>query len=263
MSNNLSRVLRQTAGGSAIFLLGVVAVGSQPPATVATSAASNLTTSRSTGSGAIAVRPAGWTAPNDERADRVAMRVAVREVAAAAEAAAAASAAAATAAATAARQTAVRTPATKSPHLTKTGAAAPAPPASTVGAGAAAAPDANTAVSSPPGNSAGYSFGYCTWWVSHKRLIPWHANAAQWWSIARSYGFAEGSTPRVGAVMVMGYGVGGASASSGHVGYVESVNPNGTFTISEMNWWGVPGGGWGKVDYRTVTSMAGIWGFIY
>jgi len=27
--------------------------------------------------------------------------------------------------------------------------------------------------------------------------------------------------------------------------------------------WGVPGGGWGKVDYRTVTSMTGILGFIY
>jgi len=33
--------------------------------------------------------------------------------------------------------------------------------------------------------------------------------------------------------------------------------------VSEMNWWGVPGGGWNRVDYRTVTSMRGILGFIY
>jgi len=86
--------------------------------------------------------------------------------------------------------------------------------------------------------------------------------AYQWWSLARAYGFAEGSTPRVGAVMVMGAGMAGASASSGHVAYVESVNANGSFLISEMNWYG-SGGGWGKVDYRTITSMSGILGFIY
>lgn len=125
-----------------------------------------------------------------------------------------------------------------------------------------AAPAA-AAVVAAPGNSAGYAFGYCTWWVSHKRYIPWHGMAAQWWSLARAYGFAEGPTPRVGAVMVMGYGMAGASASSGHVAYVESVNANGSFVISEMNWWGVAGGGWGKVDYRTITSLAGILGFIY
>lgn len=127
-------------------------------------------------------------------------------------------------------------------------ASAPAAPASSVVAA--------------PGNSAGYAFGYCTWWVSHKRFIPWHGLAYQWWSMARAYGFAEGSTPRVGAVMVMAAGIAGASASSGHVAYVEAVNPDGSFKISEMNWYGA-GGGWGKVDYRTITSMRGILGFIY
>lgn len=112
------------------------------------------------------------------------------------------------------------------------------------------------------GNSAGYAFGYCTWWASHKRAIPWHGLAYQWWSMARAYGFAEGSTPRVGAIMVMAAGAAGASAGSGHVAYVEAVNADGSFLISEMNWYGA-GGGWGKVDYRTITSMAGILGFIY
>jgi len=117
-------------------------------------------------------------------------------------------------------------------------------------------------VIAPAGNSAGYAFGYCTWWVSHKRYIPWHGLAYQWWSMARAYGFAEGSTPRVGAVMVMAAGVAGASASSGHVAYVEAVYPDGSFLISEMNWYGA-GGGFGKVDYRTIRSMRGILGFIY
>jgi surface antigen len=106
----------------------------------------------------------------------------------------------------------------------------------------------------------GFSYGYCTWWVAHKRSVPWRGNAAQWWWNARRFGFTEGVTPRAGAVMVMGTG---GSAPLGHVGYVEAVNPNGSFVVSEMNWWGVPGGGWARVDYRTVTSMRGILGFIY
>ena len=96
--------------------------------------------------------------------------------------------------------------------------------------------------------------------MAHKRYIPWRGNAAQWWWNARPFGFAEGATPRVGAVMVMG--VSGTSPQ-GHVAYVESVNPDGSFVVSEMNWWGVPGGGWNRVDYRTVTSLRGILGFIY
>jgi surface antigen len=60
--------------------------------------------------------------------------------------------------------------------------------------------------------------------------------------------------------MVMGIS---ASSPQGHVAYVEAINPNGSFLISEMNWWGVPGGGWGRVDFRTMTSMRGILGFIY
>jgi surface antigen len=110
------------------------------------------------------------------------------------------------------------------------------------------------------GGPTAFTYGYCTWWVSHKRTIPWRGNAAQWWWNARALGFAEGSVPRVGSIMVLGVS---RSSPSGHVAYVESVNPNGSFLVSEMNWWGVPGGGWGRVDYRTVTSTRGMLGFIY
>jgi surface antigen len=125
---------------------------------------------------------------------------------------------------------------------------------------ARANPPPSRAVGPVSGAANGFTYGYCTWWVAHKRYIPWRGNAAQWWWNARAFGAAEGSAPQAGAVMVMG--VSGTSPE-GHVAYVESVNPNGSFVVSEMNWWGVPGGGWGRVDYRTVTSMRGVLGFIY
>jgi surface antigen len=106
----------------------------------------------------------------------------------------------------------------------------------------------------------GFDYGYCTWWVANKRVIPWRGNAVEWWWNARPFGFAEGPTPRAGAILVLG--VSGTSPL-GHVAYVESVSPNGSFVVSEMNWWGVPGGGWNRVDYRTVTSMQDALGFIY
>lgn len=137
-----------------------------------------------------------------------------------------------------------------------TASAAPSPrPA----ARAAAAPARPRTVSGTSSSGA-FAYGYCTWWVAHKRPIPWRGNAAQWWWNARAFGFAEGSTPRPGAIMVMGIS---GTSPQGHVGYVESVNANGSFLVSEMNWWGVPGGGWGRVDSRTVTSMRGVLGFIY
>ena len=116
------------------------------------------------------------------------------------------------------------------------------------------------AVGPVSGAGNGFTYGYCTWWVANKRYIPWRGNAAQWWWNARPFGFGEGSAPRAGAIMVTG--VSGTSPE-GHVAYVESVNAGGSFVVSEMNWWGVPGGGWGRVDYRTVTSMRGVLGFIY
>jgi surface antigen len=110
------------------------------------------------------------------------------------------------------------------------------------------------------GGGSGFSYGYCTWWVAHKRYIPWRGNAYEWWWNARAFGYAEGATPRAGAIMVMGIS---GTSPQGHVAYVEKVNPDSSFVVSEMNWWGVPGGGWNRVDYRTVTSMRGILGFIY
>ena len=98
-----------------------------------------------------------------------------------------------------------------------------------------------------------FAYGYCTWYVANKRNIPWFGNAIDWWPNARSYGQAEGSTPRVGAVMVT------RESGYGHVAYVESVNADGSWTVSEMNFIG-----WNRVSTRTIRpGQAPVVGFIY
>jgi surface antigen len=98
-----------------------------------------------------------------------------------------------------------------------------------------------------------FAYGYCTWYVANRRPIPWFGNAIDWWPNAATYGFSEGQTPQVGAVMVS------SEAPIGHVSYVESVNPDGSWTVSEMNY-----SGWNVVDQRTVTrGQVPLVGFIY
>lgn len=73
----------------------------------------------------------------------------------------------------------------------------------------------------------GYVAGYCTWYVKNRRPdLPNNlGNAYSWYSRAAAQGIAVGTTPRVGA----------AGQRGNHVVYVESVNSDGTVTISEMN----------------------------
>lgn len=91
------------------------------------------------------------------------------------------------------------------------------------------APRAASNYSAPRGSSAGnrYTAGYCTWYVKNMRPdLPNNlGNADTWASRAAAQGMATGSTPRAGAVGQRGM----------HVVYVESVNSDGTVTISEMN----------------------------
>lgn len=88
-----------------------------------------------------------------------------------------------------------------------------------------AAPSAPVARGAVSGNL--YTPGYCTWYVKNKRPdLPNNlGDASSWVYNASRQGMATGSTPRVGA----------AGQSGGHVVYVESVNGDGTVTISEMN----------------------------
>lgn len=98
-----------------------------------------------------------------------------------------------------------------------------------------------------------YDYGYCTWYVKNRRgasLPNGLGNANTWYSRAAAMGMAVGSTPRPGAV---GTSTGGWL---GHVVYVESVNPDGTINISEMNYVG-----FGITSTRT--TSAGEFLYIY
>lgn len=100
-----------------------------------------------------------------------------------------------------------------------------------------------------------FPYGQCTYYVATRRTVTWSGNAGQWYGNARAQGYAVGSTPQSGAIMVSYEGV-----SLGHVSYVESVNADGSFIVSEMNY----NGGWGRISSRTVVpGTIYIVGFIY
>ncbi|MDQ6691671.1 MAG: CHAP domain-containing protein [Candidatus Dormibacteraeota bacterium] len=108
-------------------------------------------------------------------------------------------------------------------------------------------------LSNPGSGPNRFAYGYCTWYVANRRYIPFLGNAIDWWPNARAYGFAEGSAPRVGAVMVT------RESGYGHVAYVESVNGDGSWTVSEMNF-----RGWNVVSSRTIRpGQTSVVGFIY
>ncbi len=100
---------------------------------------------------------------------------------------------------------------------------------------------ATYAVGSSAGNT--YTRGYCTWYAKNRRPdLPNNlGNAISWVSRAAAQGIATGSTPRAGAI----------GQSGNHVVYVESVNGDGTVTVSEMNWQGV-----GVISSRTTSASA-------
>lgn len=98
-----------------------------------------------------------------------------------------------------------------------------------------------------------FPWGQCTWYVSTRRIVPWDGDAWSWYRNARGDNRPEGRTPVAGAIVVMW------GSWVGHVAYVERVNPDGSFVISEMNVRGL-----GVYDERTVTSGAiDLIGFIY
>lgn len=98
-----------------------------------------------------------------------------------------------------------------------------------------------------------FPWGYCTWYVASKRSVPWIGNAITWYSQAIAYGFTVGNAPAVGAIMVT------RESSLGHVAYVEAVNPDGSWVVSEMNYVG-----FGVISSRTVHPGAvPVIGFVY
>jgi peptidoglycan DL-endopeptidase LytE len=75
-----------------------------------------------------------------------------------------------------------------------------------------------------------FAFGNCTYYVYNRRQIPWQGDASAWYGNAHAMGYATGRIPRPGSIMVTW------ESGYGHVAYVESVNPDGSWVVSEMNW---------------------------
>lgn len=98
-----------------------------------------------------------------------------------------------------------------------------------------------------------YPYGWCTYYVASRRNVPsqW-GNAGSWLYSASASGYATGSAPQAGAIIVTG------ESGYGHVGIVESAS-GGSVTISEMNY-----NGWGVTSSRTIsTGSPVIKGYIY
>lgn len=107
--------------------------------------------------------------------------------------------------------------------------------------------------SSKPVNSSSYYVGngmWCTDYVYSKRGdLSNYGNAGyNWISKAQAQGKATGSTPQAGAVAVQ----------NGHVAYVNSVNADGSYNVSEMGW------NYQAGNYNERTVSPGTFGaFIY
>ena len=87
-----------------------------------------------------------------------------------------------------------------------------------------------------------YARGQCTQWAWYKRqdLPNTLGNANTWAKKAAAIGYTVNHTPSAGAVFQT------PSGAYGHVGYVESVNEDGSIIVTEMNY--------DHVKYRVVRS---------
>ena len=84
-----------------------------------------------------------------------------------------------------------------------------------------------------------YAFSQCTWWAyvrRHQLGLPVGShmgNGADWADTARGLGYWVDDVPRVGDVVCFQRGQYGADPTYGHVGIVETVGQDGSFTTSE------------------------------
>lgn len=108
--------------------------------------------------------------------------------------------------------------------------------------------------------SNGYDYGYCTWWAATRRAqigrpIPSNlGNASTWKVLAQRAGLGVGNAPAAGAVIWTP-----PRDYYGHVGFVESVNGDGSVNITEMNVYG-----WGRTSSKTLSAAeAAAYSYIY
>lgn len=104
--------------------------------------------------------------------------------------------------------------------------------------------------------TAAYAFGNCTYYVAtrYPNIYPYLGNALSWITSAKKQGYTVLSAPTIDTVVV--YGAGNGYSALGHVAVVDSVNSDGSFMVSEMNY-----SGYDVIDHRRST-MKGVIGFI-
>lgn len=90
---------------------------------------------------------------------------------------------------------------------------------------------------------------FAAWRLSSRNgfEIPFYNDAGNWGAEARARGYTVNTTPAVGAIAWWSYG---------HLGWVESVNANGTVTTEEYNWRTADGGHDGAYHRRTIAASA-------
>jgi N-acetylmuramoyl-L-alanine amidase len=106
-----------------------------------------------------------------------------------------------------------------------------------------------------PYPATGFPVGWCTYYVATKRNVTWRGDAGWWYQNAAAQGYPVGSVPRPGSIMVTW------ESWAGHVAYVESVNADGSWIVTEMNWVSFD-----VIDERTIKpgQLGGkLVGFIY
>jgi len=158
----------------------------------------------------------------------------------------------------------IEVPVIRPPHavqaahvITTAAAPPPAPPVQP----AVAAPVKTIPPLSPAETVNRYAWGNCTWWVATQRAQTgdpisgsW-GNASVWATRAAASGYLVDHHPTTGAIMQTANSAGGL----GHVAFVESVDADGTWHISEMNVLGL-----GVVDRQAEPpSAAAAYNFIH
>ena len=106
-----------------------------------------------------------------------------------------------------------------------------------------------------PYPATGFPPGWCTYYVATKRNVTWRGDAGFWYQNAAAAGYPVGARPKVGAIMVTW------ESYLGHVAYVEAVNADGSWTVSEMNFVA-----FGVISQRTIKPGqlgSALIGFIY
>ncbi|MCI5140497.1 MAG: CHAP domain-containing protein [Candidatus Electrothrix sp. ATG1] len=91
-----------------------------------------------------------------------------------------------------------------------------------------------------------YSHGNCTWWAAYKRpdLKAFSlGDAGSWYNNSLPHGYHVGNKPAVGAVAVFN------NDGYGHVAYVENVYDDGSFQVTEMDYFGSFGDGMSLARY--------------